>query len=161
MQKIFLTGERDTGKSSIVDAIAQKYGFFGFKTFFDARENSLFIKFSSGETFPVGYRDEGKMKPVLFGFDRAACIIEHMYLEDKPLVIDEIGFLEESSYSFKEAIIKIVQRASRVLCVLRLSDTPFIGRLKGLQGFQTLELTLNNRDRILKEIIENFGPGNS
>lgn len=156
MQKIFLTGESGVGKSYIINKIKDRQDTIGFKTFFDTGRKTLFIRFSGGESFPVGYRDEGKMKPVLFGFERAACIIEQLQPDDRLLIVDEIGILEENCYKFKIAFEKLLDRSSKVLCVLRSGETPFISQLKSRSDFELLKLKKDSRNETLKNIFELF-----
>lgn len=156
MHKIFLTGEIGVGKSRVVNAVTDKHGFYGFRTYFDTERRTLFVKFSTGENFPVGYRDNGEMKPVLFGFDRAACIIEQLQPEDRLLTVDEIGFIEGDCYKFKVAFRKLLDRAENVLCVLRFSEVPFIRHLKHRSDFEVFELDKENGDEMLKLVMDRF-----
>lgn len=54
-------------------------------------------------------------------------------------VVDEIGFLEESSSAYQAALWKIFEQ-KRVLAALRKADLPFLNRLRGRKDCFVLDL---------------------
>ena len=60
-------------------------------------------------------------------------------LSDEWVVVDEIGFLEQSAHLYQTALLRLFQ-TRRVLAVLRKSDTPFLHALRTRDDCTVLDI---------------------
>ena len=92
------------------------------------------------QSIVIGRRIAGKMEP-----DRQALEVAAGWLTrlcDLPktwIFVDEIGFLEEASSAYQQALWSLFQR-KRVLAVLRKSEHPFLRRIAGREDAYLLDL---------------------
>jgi len=156
MPKYFLTGERGTGKSHIVEKLIELYPVTGFLTRFDRERKELYLRFIQGPEHLIGTRVKKKMQPIMEGFLKASKEIPELETSSKLLVIDEIGFLEECCQDFRRAVRNLLKRSDNCLCVLRKGNFPFIKELLTLGGFETIEVTEKNRESVLSSLIEEY-----
>ncbi|ACR79848.1 MULTISPECIES: nucleoside-triphosphatase [Kosmotoga] len=156
MPKYFLTGERGTGKSHIVEKLIELYRVTGFLTRFDKRRKELYLRFIQGPEYLIGKREKKKIQPIPEGFLKASKEIPELETSSKLLVIDEIGFLEECCEEFRRAVKNLLEHSDNCLCVLRKGKFPFIKELLTLGGFETIEVTVRNRESILSFLIEEY-----
>ena len=151
--KFFITGERNSGKSYLVERVKALAKFTGFETRFDEDLVDLFISFFNGNSFLIGSRDNGRLKMVDEGFSSAVKLLGAIEIpSDHLLIMDEIGFLEEDSPEFQQAVVSALRRARHCLCVLRKGDFSFIGHLKSSMGIRSMELTPGNREQVFARI---------
>ena len=67
--------------------------------------------------------------------------------------MDEIGYLEEESPEFQQAVVAAIRRSKNCICVLRKGNYSFIDHLKRSMGIRSVELTVDNRDEILNRLL--------
>ncbi|HNU24061.1 MAG TPA: nucleotide kinase, partial [Mesotoga sp.] len=88
--KFFITGERNSGKSYLVERVKALAKFTGFETRFDEDLVDLFISFFNGNSFLIGSRDNGRLKMVDEGFSSAAKLLGAIEIpSDHLLIMDE------------------------------------------------------------------------
>jgi nucleoside-triphosphatase len=71
----------------------------------------------------------------------------------KLLVVDEIGKMELFSSRFREAVLRALDSGGPVLASIMLSRRPFADALKARGDVRLIHLTLENRERVLGEVI--------
>jgi len=70
------------------------------------------------------------------------------------IVIDEIGKMECFSRRFVETVGNVLAGSSAVLGTVARGGSPFIREVRSTPGVQLIEVTLQNRNRLTKEIVE-------
>jgi nucleoside-triphosphatase len=70
------------------------------------------------------------------------------------IVIDEIGKMECFSRPFVETVENVLGGPSTVLGTVALGGSPFIREVRGLPGVELIEVTLQNRDTLVEELVE-------
>ncbi len=147
--KFFITGERNAGKSYLLERVKSLAKFTGFETRFDEDLVNLSINFFNGNSFLIGCRDNGRLRIVEEGFASATRLLGTMEIpSDHILIMDEIGFLEEDSPEFQHAVIASIRRSKNCICVLRKGAFSFISSLKNSMGIRSIEIGLNNREEL-------------
>lgn len=68
------------------------------------------------------------------------------------ILIDEIGKMEEGSFSFKQAVLQALDSPKRVLATIRWNDSPFTMEIKNRSDVGIFKLTVPGRERIYREI---------
>ena len=76
--------------------------------------------------------------------------------EKKPIIIDEIGRMELYSKKFREMVILALNSSLPVLAAITMSPLPFVQDIKQRKDVTILEITRDNKDKLLEEIITNF-----
>lgn len=68
-------------------------------------------------------------------------------------VVDEIGKMELLSERFRGAVLAALDAGRPVLATIMLARHPFADALKSRSDARTFELTLENRDRVLADVV--------
>ncbi len=71
----------------------------------------------------------------------------------KLLVIDEIGKMELLSQRFQEAVLRALDSGTPLLASIMLSRHPFADTVKSRDDIRLINLTPENRDRALSEVV--------
>lgn len=167
---IFLTGEKQVGKSTLLAWIMKQLnetyaGFFtrpyeyeGIRRGFlmhsiltpEGYENDLPISVRIGEKNSVAITEV---------FDQFATAVVEQAKNSKAIVIfDEIGKLEEQSQPFMNAVISCLNEAGLVLGVLQQTDHFFVQSICDRADVEVFEVTKENREQLkttlLKEVTE-------
>ena len=71
----------------------------------------------------------------------------------KLLVIDEIGKMELLSQRFQEAVVQALDSATPLLASIMLSRHPFADAIKSRDDVRLINLTPQNRDSALSEVV--------
>ena len=88
--------------------------------------------------------------------DIEAIAIPELYKEADILFCDEIGKMELFSSKFKESILFALDKKPFLIATISLYNLPFILNIKNRQDTTVLELTLQNRKRIIDIISSEF-----
>ncbi|MFW6119553.1 MAG: nucleoside-triphosphatase [Petrotogales bacterium] len=156
MKRFFLSGDRECGKSTLIKSIVDecKPDFEGFTTFFDHSRNHLLLKINKEDYYTIAERNEhGYMNANTRELQKAGKTISKVISGNKILIIDELGYIEQQSPEFMNEVEKILQNAKKCICVLRENDNPFLKRIKQLPDYETIKLTRNNREEVLRKLI--------
>ncbi len=102
----------------------------------------------TGEQAVIGRFEDGKMVPQVEALEGFGVQMLHRAATSKSrwAAIDEIGFLENSSPAYREALRGLFAQ-KRVLAVLRKANTPFLHELR------------ENRNSFLLDLDGNFAMG--
>jgi nucleoside-triphosphatase len=161
MKHIFLTGEIQIGKSTVVQKTLQllnvKYG--GFRTYFSAdRSNPNRCLYMSDASLPVSYDDAhtvARFSPVLpleiypdrFDLLGAEYINEAGKTADL-IVMDELGNLENAASRFQTAVLDALDGDVQILGVLKLSATGWVDKIKSHRKVEIVRVTEENRNKL-------------
>jgi nucleoside-triphosphatase len=70
------------------------------------------------------------------------------------IVIDEIGKMELLSPRFREAVLKAINTRKKVLGTIMLNPHPFADEIKRHPNVKVVQVSVDNRKHIMKEIIK-------
>jgi len=150
--KIFLTGPKGVGKTTIVLKVMLSFdkvaGFFTKKL----KSGVLFIPIGGREKFLIGIMTKNGMVPCAKGFEKAVEFLENLRLDGETLlVIDELGFLERKIKPFLENVERIVSKAKKVLGVVREDSLNFFPFLKD-GSLTVIEVNHENRGQLPEKV---------
>jgi len=77
------------------------------------------------------------------------------------VIIDEIGKMELFSSDFREAVSEIIEGGTRILGTIMLNPNPWADTIKRLPQVNLLELTRDNRQQVLSELLHWLGITNT
>lgn len=69
------------------------------------------------------------------------------------IVIDEIGKMELLSPKFREAVLKSLDSGKKMLATIMLNPNPFADDIKQRRGVKLVQVTVENREQILHNLI--------
>lgn len=155
--KIFLTGARQIGKSTVVDRVLTQLqcSVGGFRTAFaDAEHTQLqLVSIATGERETVMCRDGNGARTVYAqGFDTLG--VSALLGDADLLVADELGFLEEEAHAFQSAVLRALDGDTPMLGVLRQDKNGWLDAVRSHPRVLLLTVTAENRDSIPDEILE-------
>ena len=170
MKHIFLTGEIQVGKSTIINKICTELSLApqGFKTIAincgESGADYLYIlpynlsePMESDKPFAKRNRNERKREGFPEVFDELGVKIlrESMINQDTNImVMDELGFFENEAYAFQNEIIKCLDGTIPILGVIKPHRTEFLDRVRSHNNVEIIEVTLENRDDIYISVLE-------
>ena len=161
---VFLTGERQIGKSRAISRVAEALGrpCYGFRTRFLTRErgaSSLYMIPPQGdptldEAHMVAELRDGKMRGLTERFDTlgVALLQEARRHPDGLILMDECGHLEKNALLFQREILACLDGSEPVLGVLR-KDQAWHAFIKEHPNVRVLTVTEENRSEIDREIL--------
>ena len=168
MNHIFLTGEIQVGKTTIINKICSKYGSAaqGFKTIavnagdatLDSDEEYLFIIpfYINSPAYmdkPFAVRNRKKRKktgyPEVFNEQGVAIIKDATEnAETKLIIMDELGFFENEASIFQTEVMNCLASDIPVLGVIKPMSTEFLDKIRALPNITIIEVTVDNREKI-------------
>jgi len=77
------------------------------------------------------------------------------------VIIDEIGKMELFSSDFREAVSEIIEGGTRILGTIMLNPNPWADTIKRLPQVNLIELTRDNRQQVLSELLHWLGITNT
>lgn len=160
---ILITGERGAGKTTLVKKFAESFrdkyptveisGFTtGLKETEESKRKVVLRIIGSEKEIIIGITKNNRMEPVEEGFKRVSGLLTKIDIKEKFFIIDELGYLESSSENFQEEIRRLISEAKFSLVVIRKMKTPFLEGIKKLKKNLLIEITPENRDKIIKKI---------
>lgn len=174
MKNIFLTGEINIGKSTIikhfVDQInINKEDIGGFYTkayvendkvkgFFIEPVNLNFKNVDIKDRM-IGYIADGiRRDGIKATFDGLGVTILDFCMKypSKLIVMDELGFFESYAYTFQKKVHDVLSSNIGVLGVIKPFSTPFMDSIRNRKDVIEVAVTRENRDIIPKELVDKF-----
>ena len=166
---IFLTGEKQVGKSTIVRKFISQSGLSadGFVTYWEEDGDggrSLYLSrfgaaLQPGERFLIMHSSEqrpGSSDAVLRVFDVHGSGILDGSGNCDVIVMDELGFIESKAAEFQKAVMRRISGSVPVLGIIKPLRTEFLDRIRANPNVVVREVTVENRDDVLSWLLENF-----
>ncbi len=160
-----IIGPRHSGKSKLIDRIIAALGCTvgGFRTKnAEALEDpergvpTYFHPVGEPESYSednlLGHFKPGNKCPYPAAFDRKAAYVAELGGSDI-VIMDELGFIENCSPSYCEAVKKVLAGDTPVLAALRDKQTDFLDELKTMPESRCFFLTRDNADAVFHEVL--------
>lgn len=163
--KILITGRPGIGKTTVIQNLANLLGSRagGFLTkeirHGGARTGFMLESFDGkkallAEASPKGSPRVGKYRVLVENLESVGIqAVNEALSQKKILLIDEIGKMEILSMRFRSLISNLLKSDSKLVATLSLSRHTFLNGIRRSPGVTIIEVTLENRDRLAKEII--------
>ncbi|MGB7291900.1 MAG: nucleoside-triphosphatase [Thermodesulfobacteriota bacterium] len=165
-KNILVTGFPGIGKTTLIMALSselKRYRPVGFYTE-ELREGGVRKGFElvslNGEKMILSHQDiltgyrVGKYKVDVAGFEEFLGKVRFFDPAIGLIIIDEIGKMECLSNKFKEIMWQIVDSEKIVVATIALKAGGFIGDLKKREDVKLFEMTKDNRESLLLEILD-------
>lgn len=162
MNNIMLAGERQIGKSTIINFLLEDFHgkACGFKTL---QDNDLYYlsslssqNISTEKQYICRKNKSGTLEGITQVFDEKGAPTLKNCLEESPdlIIMDELGVFENNAFLFQESVLECLNSTIPVLGVLKAKASPFLDLIRKRDDTTIFTITEDNRDRI-KEIIKN------
>lgn len=163
---IMLTGRPGVGKTTLVRRVIEELdrpagGFYTRELREGGRRAGFEIVTLGGETATLSHVDiDSEQRVSKYGVDVEALdqvgvpAIREAVDEGALVVIDEIGKMELYSDAFKTAVADALDSASPVLGTIMRGSRPWADRIKRRDNVEVIEVTVENRDRLVDELTE-------
>lgn len=160
MTNLFLTGERQIGKSTIINRIIKDYPgkIVGFKTMVDETTNRKFFICSIHDK-NIDYRnayigewiDNEKLVSYPETFEQVGMSILTRCLKDSPdlIVMDELGVMENNATNFQQAVFQCLDSPVPVIGVLKNKSSAFLDAIRNRNDVEIYTVSKDNRDKLL------------
>lgn len=167
--KIFLTGQMQIGKSTLINGAMQHFyphcSIGGFRTI---TVPDIPNAIGSVYIVPVGHEpqhyDAHNRVGIRYGSQKAAVAFPKVFdtegvriIEENKkcelFIMDEIGILESSAHQFAAAVMERVDSNCHILGVLKHKKTDLLDKIRNHPDICLLEVFEENRDMLLGEII--------
>ena len=161
MKHVFLTGEKQVGKSELLRRVAQPWAQDGFVTYLQSEGPARTVWISpaaGGESrcvaaiTPLGKTVYSEIFET-FGARLAACSGKEGMLT----VMDELGYLEADAPLFQQAVLSRIARKPPLIGVLRDMDTPFLNTVRIHPNVQLVTVTKENREDLFLRLQNLYG----
>lgn len=167
IKHIFLTGEIQTGKSTLIDRVLAMHPLWqvgGFKTVTASAKagesrRAVYLLPAGKSDAPctacnlVGIRlgaGQRTAKPEVF--DREGVVLLAHSEEADLIVMDELGTMENEALLFQEKVQAVLNGKKSVLGVLKKKETPFLISVRNRPDVRVITLTLEGFDEALKQV---------
>jgi len=170
MKNIFITGKPGIGKTTLILKILKELNLkaSGFYTK-EIREGPTRVGFVitnlKGETKTFAHvKFKSNYRVSKYGVDISAVeeigvkAIEEGISKKQLIIIDEIGKMELYSDKFQKAVIEALNSKSPVLGTITKSPLPFVEKVKSRKDVKVMEITKDNRDKLVDIIITQIFP---
>ncbi|WP_019851203.1 nucleoside-triphosphatase [Desulfitobacterium sp. PCE1] len=158
---IFLTGEIQVGKSTIIDKTLRicNVAYDGFRTYFGPDRGSpnqrLYMTSASGEqvyqeeNVIVRFREEGLPQVLTERFDGyGAELIRLARIKAQLIVMDECGSLERNAFAFQEEILEAIVGSVPILGVIKQASNGWTDQIRYHQNVKLISVNEENRDAL-------------
>lgn len=162
---IFLTGDIQVGKSTIIRKVIPELGITpgGFRTSWGD-----LLPDGSAELFLLGMDEAPSSDRIAarrFGSGRGMTAFPEIFDEvgsrllaeasSSPLIImDELGFIEKNAAEFQKAVLSTLNGFIPVLGVVRNMQTPFLDKVRSHPNVEVIIVTKENREEIFEQVLE-------
>ena len=163
---VFLTGEIQVGKTTIIKRWLDATGAAadGFKTYWQPAEDGgtdLYIHpfgtpIVTELNFRAAHRTDGQRIVFEEAFERAAATFLYDCGKKDIIIMDELGFMESQAPAFQRAVMDIMDRGHPILGVIKPRHIPFLDAIRARGDVETLDVTRENREDVLRELIRRY-----
>lgn len=163
MNNIFLTGEKQIGKSTIINRIIQDFSgkICGFKTLLEKNEHRQFYFYSLNSNFRIDEKvyickksSNNKLEGISESFDKTGVEILRDCINSSQniIIMDELGTFENDAYKFHEAVYECLNSKYPVVGVIKDKSSLFLDTIKKRKDVEVHYITKDNRDAAYKNI---------
>ena len=163
MKNLFLTGEKRIGKSTIIRKITKKvdHSLGGYITERKIEDNiktftinSLYDVTEKHIIANIDIKNNSK-DIIIDSFEKKLPLILDNSLKYRDLIVlDELGFMENHIETFTSKVYELLDSEKPVFGVLKDFDCEFLNKIRNRNDVIILEITKENRDNILDEIVD-------
>lgn len=162
MNNLFLTGDQQIGKSTIVKRVIKMLdnsigGYLTSRNFVgDEMVFTVLSLYDRTSNFDIAKINRSKStKKIYLNIFREDLIeVLDKSLDSRDLIVlDELGFMEENVTLFKEEVMKLLDSPTPVLGVLKKQNTPFLNEIRSRDDISLIEVDEDNRDSLDEELI--------
>jgi nucleoside-triphosphatase len=169
-QRVLLTGRPGSGKTTLIkrvlDELPQRFGGFYTEEIRDqgTRLGFKVVALEGGEAVFAHVDFATPERVGKYGLDLCALeavgvnAIREAVQAQRPIVIDEIGPMEIRSVAFREAVNDALDSELPVLATIFSRPLPFTEGIKSRPDAVLIEISVNNRDRLVSQLSEKFRP---
>lgn len=163
MKKIFFTGERGVGKSTLLKKIIKNVdcsigGFIQEKEFMgESKRFKVNSLYNLEESYTIGVYDAEKreLHSDMNMFNIISQDVLLKSLDNRELIVlDELGFMEEKVPLFKDIVFKILDSDKLVIGVLKECDGSFVQKIAKREDVEVFKIDENNRDSMEYKILQ-------
>jgi nucleoside-triphosphatase len=167
-QRVLLTGRPGSGKTTLIkrvlNELPQRFGGFYTEEIRDhgARVGFKVVALEGGDAVFAHVDFTTPERVGKYGLDLSALevvgvkAIREAVQAHRPIVIDEIGPMEIRSVGFREAVNDALDSELPVLATIFSRSLPFTDGIKSRPDVVLIEVSPNNRDRLVSQLSENF-----
>jgi nucleoside-triphosphatase len=167
-QRVLLTGHPGCGKTTLIKRILnrlpQRFGGFYTEEIRDhgTRVGFKVVALGGGEAVFAHVDFTTPERVGKYGLDLSALeavgvnAIREAVQAERLIVIDEIGPMEIRSVGFREAVNDALDSELPVLATIFSRSLPFTDGIKSRPGVVLIEISPNNRDRLVSQLSEKF-----
>ena len=156
--KVFLTGERQIGKSTIIQKVLKLIGPVELGGYFTRVSGSEICMYPASDPDAQGFA-VGKKGKIGYPevFDGKGSELLEKSVSKELVILDEIGWMESDADNFSQTVIDLVSSDVDVLGVIRLGcSSKLCNALREMQGVEILTVTEENREILPEMIAEKF-----
>ena len=149
--KVFLTGKKHIGKSSVIDRFLEETGVSaaGFRTVFnrDGDCRRLFMQSPDGKmSAVVAHSENGRIYADTEQFNAFAPRL--IDISGSIVLMDELGFLESDAHAFHAAVMGVLDSGRDVLGVIREGFPGWTAEIARRSDVEIITVTEENRDSL-------------
>ena len=160
-----LTGRPGTGKTSLVKQVAVRMqgkagGFYTEEVRSRGTREGFKLVTLDGEEAMLAHVDiNSPYRVSKYGVDIDALqrvgipALQKTAKQSNLVIIDEIGKMELFSAVFRETVSRMIESGARVLGTIMLASNPWADTIKCRSEVNLINLTRNNRDQVLDELL--------
>jgi len=162
---IFLTGDIQVGKSTIIRKVIHELGISpgGFRTSWGD-----LLPDGSADLFLLGMDEVSSSDRIAarrFGSGRGITAFPEIFdkvgsrliaeASSSPLIImDELGFIEKDAATFRHAVLSSLNGSVPILGVVRNMQTPFLDSVRSHPNVKVIIVTKENREELFEQVLE-------
>ena len=159
---LFLTGEKQVGKSTLLQKLLLKNEVCPIGGFHTVRAAGVFPGRTSVHLLSSATGEQPSAENLLFfcdlpedadtarRFDRLG--IAALALPARRIVMDELGPKEKNARLFQQRVLELLDGGTPILGVLQKCDAPFLQTVARHPRVQVITVTMENRDRLAEEL---------
>ncbi len=166
MNNIFLTGDIQVGKSTIINKILNGFNgtIGGFRTtpyIVNNSRNFIMESLNSDikyDELPLicEQKSNAKTKPIIKTFEEFGVEILKDCIKNPPniIVMDELGVFETGADNFQKYVFQCLALPIPVLGVIKAKQSPFLDKIRNMDNVLIFNITIENRNEQYKKVKE-------
>ena len=153
---IILTGKKGIGKTTIASCLLERISIDTLSIYTFFRNENLILRIINKDLIIAKRVIKYKcLIPTKKNIELSADIIKFLPIYQKKIVLfDEIGFIEECSIKFKEAVFYLMKNAKRSIFIVKNDNSPFIKRIMKEFHYSIYKINEENRSFIAHKLIK-------